>query len=106
MTAFGEAAQTALELARERHRAITNADFESYESLGDRLEVACSVLDALPSSDPERAVFNELAAIETASLRELQSQAADVSERLSELASQARIHRAYGSSERFSVNGL
>lgn len=106
MTAFGEASEAALDVARARHEAILGGDFERYAALSDELSASCEVLEQAAGDGEDRSVFDELAALESASLRVLEAQAGEVSERLGELASQARSHRAYGASERFSVNRL
>lgn len=106
MTAFGEASEAALDVARARHGAILGGDFERYESLVDELSASCEALERAAGDGEDRAVFDELAALESASLRVLQAQAGEVSGRLGELASQARIQRAYGASGRSSVNLL
>ncbi len=106
MSAFRVASEAALDLARARHDAILSDDFDRYAELSGALELACAALDADSGEGEDRAVLDEIAALETASLRVLQAQAGEISGRLGELASQARTHRAYARSERFSVNGL
>lgn len=106
MTDFTAAAEEALNIARERHNAILAGDFERYEALFGALEDACAALADVAGQDANAGVFDELSALETASLRALQDQASEVSGRLGDLASRGRSSRAYALAERGSVNGL
>ncbi len=104
MSQFAALAEHALDLARQRHQAISASDFERYEALSGPLEQACSKLAAMPDEVGAPGVFHELAALEVASARLLDAEAAGVSGRLGELASHARTNRAYLRSGQFSVN--
>lgn len=104
MSRFAAAAEAALTIARARHLAIREGDFERYDSLGESLFSACNALESAPYGAPEMRAIDELIALETASARLLQDETAQVSQRLVELASRARTMHAYGRSESFSVN--
>ena len=69
MTAFREASEAALDVARARHQAILGGDFERYASLSDELSASCEVLEQAAGDGDDRSVFDELAALESASLR-------------------------------------
>jgi len=101
---FAALAEHALDLARQRHQAISASDFERYEALSQPLEQACAELAAMPAEVGAAGVFGELAALEAVSARLLDAEAAGVSGRLGELASRARTNQAYLRSEQFSVN--
>lgn len=104
MSQFAALAEHALDLARQRYRAISASDFERYEALSQPLEQACSELVATPSEVRAAGVFDELAALEVASARLLDAEADGVSVRLGKLASRARTNQAYLRSGQFSVN--
>ncbi len=104
MSRFAAAAEVALVIARARHLAIREGDFERYESLGESLTSACMALESAPPSAAETGVVDELLALETASVRLLEMETAAVSQRLVDLAARSRTASAYQRTERLSVN--
>lgn len=98
-----------LDLARNRHIAITSDDFEAYAAADDAMTFASERLLAVDIGDltaEDFSVLNELIALETASSRTLGDLTLGVSARLGELAAKGRTNSAYLRSERSSVNGL
>lgn len=109
MTLPDGAISAVLDLARNRHIAITGDDFEAYAATDEAMTYACErLLAADPGALAEEdfAALNELIALETASSRALGQMALGVSARLGELAARGRTNSAYLRSERASVNGL
>ncbi len=96
----------ALLLARLRHVALANEDFEAYAAADAEMVEHCSRLGALARgvlSIEDRAALDELLALEQASSRMLNGMTSVVSGRLALLAARSRTNAAYLRAERSSV---
>lgn len=98
----------ALELARDRHRAIGAGDIEAYAALDEGLAAACAALTAAgvegltPGDTP---AMDELIGLETQSRRLLEELMADASTRMAALRQNGRANGAYMRHEQASVTG-
>jgi len=96
--------ERAITISRKRHQCLLEEDFEAFQAAGHELEATCRAMELETLGDAYRGQLDELIALETSSMRLLETALGTTSLRMASLGVTGRANRAYQRHEQFSVN--